>query len=243
MVEKLNPESDVPLHIQAENTLRRLISSGEYSYGKLLPKEVELAEKFNISRNTLRQAINRLVFEGMLVRKRRYGTMVIPAAMLSNARNWMSFSQEMKAQGYVVGNFELHVSWKLPPAQSVSAFFGRDKEQKLLCVERLRGKIDTPFVYFVSWFNPDLGLTGGENFLRPLYEILEKDLGVIVQISKEDISAQAATPFIADKLGIKEGEPVLVRKRLVYDVNNLPVEYNIGYYKADSFTYSIEFKR
>ena len=46
---------------------------------------------------------------------------------------------------------------------------------------------------------------------------------------------------MAAKLGIKEGDPVLVRKRFVLDKNNMPVEYNIGYYRADSFTYTIEF--
>jgi GntR family transcriptional regulator len=96
--------------------LRQFAASDEYTNGKILPKETELAEKFNISRNTLRQAINRLVFEGVFIRKRRYGTVAAPAVMLSNARNWMSFSQEMKARGYEVGNFELHVSWKVPEA-------------------------------------------------------------------------------------------------------------------------------
>ncbi len=47
---------------------------------------------------TLRQAINRLVFEGLLIRKKGYGTLLRENVM-SNARNWMSFSQEMHAQG------------------------------------------------------------------------------------------------------------------------------------------------
>jgi GntR family transcriptional regulator len=243
MVKKLDHNSGVPLHLQAETILRKFAASDEYKNGKILPKETELAEKFNISRNTLRQAINRLVFEGVFIRKRRYGTVVAPAVMLSNARNWMSFSQEMKAQGYEVGNFELHISWKIPEAKSIASFFGADGKRRLLCMERLRGKIDTPFVYFISYFNPAIPLTGNENFVRPLYEILEKDFGVIVHTSREEISAQGASTAMAEKLGIREHEPILVRKRLVYDVNNLPVEYNVGYYKADSFTYTIECKR
>jgi len=243
MVGKLNPESNVPLHVQAENILRKLIESGQYDDGKLLPKEVELAEQLNISRNTLRQAIHRLVFEGILLRKRGYGTVVAPRMMLSNARNWMSFSQEMHAQGFTIGNFEIHIAWKVPPMNSVSVFLGADKDQKVLTMERLRGTVDAPFVYFISYFNPSIGLTGNENFSRPLYEILEKDFGVVVETSREEISAQRVLPHIAEKLGIKEGDPILVRKRLVYDIHDRPVEYNIGYYKADSFTYTIEFKR
>jgi GntR family transcriptional regulator len=243
MVPRLDHKSSVPLHVQAENILRRLASSDEYKSGKLLPKEVELAQRLNISRNTLRQAINRLVYDGVLIRKRGYGTLVAPQVMLSNARNWMSFSQEMKAQGFEVGNFELHISWKSPSSSAISSFFGTDPKTKLLCMERLRGKIDNPFVYFISYFNPSIGLTGNENFVKPLYEILEKDFGITVQTSKEEISAQSASAAMADKLGIKEQDPILVRRRLVYDVNDTPIEYNIGFYKADSFTYTIEFKR
>ena len=76
---KLDHNSDKPLHIQAEEILRRLIESEEYKNGKLFPNEVELSEQLHISRNTLRQAINKLVFEGLLVRKKGYGTTQIYA--------------------------------------------------------------------------------------------------------------------------------------------------------------------
>jgi len=107
----------------------------------------------------------------------------------------------------------------------------------------LRGKKDLPFVYFVSEFNPVIPLTGSENFNIPLYEILESDFGIVVKTSKEELNAEAADEFIADKLEIKKGDPILIRKRFVLDENQLPVEYNIGYYRADSFTYSIECTR
>mgnify|MGYP003179998024 CR=1 FL=1 len=55
---KLDPNSEKPLHIQAEEVLRKLIESEEYKNGKLLPNEVLLSEQLNISRNTLRQATN-----------------------------------------------------------------------------------------------------------------------------------------------------------------------------------------
>ena len=60
----IDHNSNKPLHIQAEEVLRKLIEDEEYKNGKLLPNEVELSAQLNISRNTLRQAINKLVFEG-----------------------------------------------------------------------------------------------------------------------------------------------------------------------------------
>lgn len=68
---ELNHKSNKPLHLQAEEVLRTLIDSEEYKSGKYLPNEIELSQKLNISRNTLRQAINKLVFEGLLIRKKR----------------------------------------------------------------------------------------------------------------------------------------------------------------------------
>lgn len=237
---QLDPKSSKPLHIQAEEMLRELIRDEEYKKGKLLPNEVDLSKELNISRNTLRQAINKLVFEGLLIRKKGYGTTVAPLNVMSNARNWKSFSQEMKAQGMTVQNFELHICYKKGPDEA-NTFFSTSPDTSLLCLERLRGKPGLPFVYFISYFNPQIPMTVEEDMSSPLYEILEKKYDIFVKTSKEMISARGANAEMADKLGIQEGDPVLVRKRFVLDINNVPVEYNIGYYRADSFTYTIEF--
>ena len=66
---------------------------------------------------------------------------------------------------------------------------------------------------------------------------------MIANLSKEEISAKAASKFIADKLEIPQGEPILFRKRFVYDQGERPIEYNLGYYKADSFVYTVESRR
>lgn len=239
---QLDPKSPQPLHIQAEAKLREMIQQEEYRKGKLLPNEIELSKAMHISRNTLRQAINKLVFEGLLIRKKGYGTIVAPLNVMSNARNWKSFSQEMKSMGMTVQNFELHISFVEAPSEA-TLFFGIPQNEHLLCLERLRGRPGQPFVHFISYFNPQVPISVEDDMSMPLYDMLEKKYGVVVKTSKEMISARGANAFIAAKLGIKEGEPVLVRKRFVYDVNDVPIEFNIGYYRADSFTYSIEFSR
>lgn len=241
---KIDHDCSKPLHIQAEELLRKLIDSEEYKNGKHLPSEVELSAQLKISRNTLRQAINKLVFEGLLVRKKGVGTKVVKKGIVGGVKNWLSFSQEMKMLGIEIRNFELHISRKIP-TEEISNFFEIDAKAKTRCVvlERLRGNKEHPFVYFISYFNPQIPLSGEENFTRPLYEILENDFDIVVKTSKEEISARLAGEYIAEKLEMDPNEPILIRKRFVYDVNNLPVEYNIGYYRADSFTYTIEAER
>lgn len=241
---ELDHNSSKPLHVQAEELLRNLIDSEEYKSGKYLPNEVELSQRLNISRNTLRQAINKLVFEGLLIRKKGVGTKVVQKGIVSGVKNWLSFSQEMKMLGIEIRNFELHISWKRPNDE-ICNFFKLDKENPTKCIvlERVRGKKEYPFVYFISYFNPNIPLTGEEDFTRPLYELLENDYQITVKTSKEKISARLAGELIAEKLDIKAGDPILIRERFVYDTQQVPIEYNIGYYRADSFTYTIEAER
>jgi GntR family transcriptional regulator len=240
----IDHNSEIPLHTQAESILRNLIESPEYKNGKLLPNEVELSEQLNISRNTLRQAINKLVFEGLLIRKKGYGTKVVKKGIVSGVKNWLSFSQEMKKLGIEIRNYELHISLK-KPSEEIQTFFEIDQETKTKCfvLERVRGNKDYPFVYFISYFNPAIPLTEEDNFGMPLYELLEKEYNIIVKTSKEEISARLAGDFIAEKLEIKANDAILIRKRFVYDINNVPIEYNIGYYRADCFTYTIDAER
>lgn len=238
----IDHKSPIPLHAQAETLLRQLIAREEYQNGKIMPSEVELAKVLAISRTTLRQAINKLVFEGLLVRKKRMGTKVAQAGVSSKSNNWLSFSQEMKLRGITIRNFELHVTWVMPDAE-VIRFFQIKPEKTVLKMERVRGKTDEPFVYFASYFHPRVGLTGDEDFKRPLYELLEHEHSVVATISKEEISAMAADEFIAGKLRVPIGSPILFRKRFVFDQGERPIEFNIGYYKADSFIYTVESTR
>lgn len=230
-----------PLHIQAEEFLRKMIKEEDYKNGKLLPSETEMSEQLGISRNTLRQAINTLVNEGLLVRRKGIGTRVIQKSIVGGIQNWYSFSQEMKMLGIEIRNYELHISHK-KPTEEIYSFFSSNNittNERELVLERVRGNKEYPFVYFISYFNPIIGMTGEEDFTKPLYEILESQYHIIVKTSKEEISAQLAGDFIAEKLEISPNDPILVRKRFVYDTNNVPIEYNIGYYRADSFTYTI----
>lgn len=239
---QLNHNSSTPLHVQAENVLRQLIESEEYKHGKLLPNEVELSERLHISRNTLRQAISKLVNEGLLIRKKGVGTKVAGKSITGGVKNWLSFSQEMKMMGIEIRNYELHVSLKKADRR-IAEFFGIEEGTRCLVLERLRGNSEFPFVHFISYFNPKIPMTGGEDFSMPLYEMLEKNYKIVVKTSKEEISARLAGDLEAEKLEISANDPILVRRRFVYDYKDFPVEYNVGYYRADSFTYTIESSR
>ncbi|HEY3389670.1 MAG TPA: GntR family transcriptional regulator, partial [Prolixibacteraceae bacterium] len=210
--------------------------------GGFLPKEVELAKRLGISRNTIRQATNKLEYEGLLVRKKGVGTKVSENTLTTNLDSWHSFTQEMSEKGVVFVNFLIETNW-LKADSKIASFMQIPEETELLCLVRLRGFEDGPFVYFESYFHPRIGLTGKEDFTRPLYDIIEQDYHIAPAISRERIRAKSASAVTAKRLKIKRGDPVLVRERFVSDPGNRPIEYNIGFYIAEKFTYAIDIKR
>lgn len=234
--------SPIPLHFQVEELLRKMIELPEYKNGGFLPKEVELAKRLGISRNTIRQATNKLEYEGLLIRKKGVGTKVAENTVSTNLNSWHSFTQEMSEKGVDFVNFQIETKWVKADA-TIASFMQIPEQTEVLCLMRLRGFEDGPFVYFESYFHPRIGLTGKEDFSRPLYDIIECDYHVVPVLSREKIKAKSSSTITAKRLQIKRGDPVLVRERLVYDPGNRPVEYNIGFYIAEKFTYSIDIKR
>jgi GntR family transcriptional regulator len=239
---KIDHDSPLPLHVQVENLIRKLIESPHYQNGKLLPKEIELAKRLGISRNTIRQATNKLEHENLLIRKKGVGTRAVKNTVSTRLNNWLSFSEEMHNKGVEFVNFHIEVTWVTADTE-VAQILQIEEGRKVLKLERLRGVKKGPFVYFISYFHPRVGLTGKEDFSRHLYEIMEQEYATIAAISKEKINAIAATTDVAKKLNVKKGEPILLRKRIVCDPGDRPIEFNVGYYRGDSFSYEIDIKR
>jgi GntR family transcriptional regulator len=239
---ELNHNSEIPLHLQVESIIRELIKEERYLNGELLPKEEDLAKKFAISRNTVRHALNKLVYEGLLIRKKGKGTTVASKTVSTRLDNWLSFTNEMKNKGIEVRNFCLDIEF-VKSDEKLSAMFEIPLNKEILKLERLRGTQESPIVFFISYFHPRVGLKGDEDFSQPLYHMLETECSVAASLSREEISAIKADKNIAKKLRIKTGDPVLFRKRSVYDAGKRIIEYNLGYYRADSFTYAIDITR
>lgn len=235
--------SKIPLHVQVEEYFRKLISSEKFENGTLLPREVELANRLGVSRSTIRQATNKLENEGLIVRKKGVGTRVAEKkGLLTGLDHWYSFTNEMQEKGIPVTNLSVKVEW-VDANETIRTFFNSKSDKKVLKLSKLKGEASgEPIVYFESYFHPRIGLSENDEFSKPLYPMLEEKYGIIVNRSSENISARLADA-VAKKLKTDPASPVLLRERFVYDNGDRAVEYNIGYYRADKFIYSINIKK
>src|SRR3990170_4467927 len=95
----MRPEdSFIPVYYRLEKFLREQILRGALKPGDAVPPESQLAQQFSTSRMTVRQALSRLVFEGLVVRHRGRGSFVAEPR-LEHTRAFMSFEEEMEARG------------------------------------------------------------------------------------------------------------------------------------------------
>ena len=238
---QIDHKSQLPLHVQVENLIRTLIMEPEYQNGKLLPVEVDISNILGVSRNTVRQAFNKLVIEGVLIRKKGMGTRVSEKNIATSLDNW-SFTGEMLEKGidykdYLVKASEVNADKDVAEELSIAP------GTKVIMLERIRGTKKKPIVYFISYFHPRAGLKTSSDFTKPLYKLLEEQHSIYVSLSKEEIRAINADKEMAGYLNIQVGDPILYRKRKVYDPGERIIEYNIGFYRADSFVYTINIYR
>jgi len=239
---RIDHASKLPLHFQVEELLRELIEQPNYKKGEFLPVEVELAKQLGVSRNTIRQATNKLEYEGLIIRKKGYGTKVAEKSFTTQLDSWHSFTQEMNQSGIAFSNFLIKAEWIECDAK-IATFFNIPERTKVVQLSRLRGNENGPFVYFESVFHPRIGISPEADFNLPLYELLENQFNTQATVSRERIKARLATKITANRLQIKTGEPIMIRERFVSGAGDKPIEYNIGFYIAEKFTYSIEIRR
>ena len=224
------------LYIQIKDIYRNKILSGELKPGDKIESELEIQNKFQVSRITARQAILDLEKEGMVKRGRGKGTFVIwQPAIEEELSHIMSFTKEMEHRNRIPGTQGLTVSIEPLPKE-----FGSHSQEDMYCIRRVRTADDIKLVYFVSYFPLSTNLPmDPKDYSESIYEILDfKGTGLPVRI-EEKISAQIPDKEVRDALNIPKTLPVLVRQRLSYNQSNELIEYTTCYYRGDLYTYTI----
>lgn len=239
---RLDHRSRVPLHAQVESLLRDLIRQPKYQSGEMLPDEVTLARRLGISRNTLRAGISRLAFEGLLERRAGVGTRVASRPLESGMAEWGSFTREMERKGITVQPLSTDAR-SVAATEAVARALDVEIGRPVLRLDRLRGWDGQPVVHFRSFLHPRLGLTGREDFTRPLYEIIERGAAVLADRAHEELHAIPADATTAKLLRVRRGTPLLLRNRSVYDASGRPIEYAVVHYLSSRFALTLDIRR
>ncbi|WP_291255979.1 GntR family transcriptional regulator [Fusobacterium sp.] len=237
-----------PLYKIVEEKIMVLLQEKPYSDGFYLPTELELMKRYNVSRHTIRKAMENLVIRHIVEREKGKGTRKIleeKSVVKTKLNDWRSLTDEMSSKGYTFsyGSKKIDI---LDSTDELKRIFSLNGDEKIVSLQRVGVDI-VPIVSFVSYFNPILRLDNDKEFLegkfRKLYEYLEKSYEVKIVKSEEEITAKMPSKEIRKKLNLSKDTPILCRKRLVYDDKNRLIEYNIGYYNSEKFSYNVSLEK
>ena len=232
-------EDASPLYLQLARQLGDAVRDGRYQVHEALPSERNLSESLGVSRVTARKAIDQLVEQGLIVRKRGSGNYIAPHIELPLSR-LSSFSEELVRRGYQPSSRWLarHIT-EVAPDEQLS--LGLSSGATVARLERLRLADDVVVAYEVSVL-PSSVLPNPEEVERSLYEFLTRTRQAPSR-ALQHIKALNASSKLAAQLGVAVGQAVLFITRIGYLESGQAVELTHSYCRSDYYDFVAEMRR
>jgi GntR family transcriptional regulator len=245
MKNSIDRNGQTPIYEQIYKNLRNKIETEEISGGELFPSERELAERFGVSRMTVRQALNTLKNEGLIYHERGIGAFVSKRKLDVHTRNLVGFTEEMKERGLEPSS-QLLLAEIEAADEETAKDLGIEKGDEVFHLQRLRLADDSPMA-FEDAYLPASRYPNLANFnleKTSLYQILEEEYGTRMSHAEEILEAVIFDKEMAKILSVKPNSPALVVHRVVFSDANLAVESVKTFYRADRYraTFKLEKK-
>ena len=236
----------IPLYSQLKDRIISAINNDELKYGEKIPTEIEIMEQYNVSRITVRRAIEELVEEGYLIKKQGKGTFVIKnkieRKLTYSYKNTqpISFTKELELNNIIPSAQVIDLKI-IDPIEEFNKMLNINLNDKLIYMKRLRLANNIPtaieinyfsYTYFEELFNKNL--TGS------LYKILEEDFKVFpnknLQLELEVVKANDEQSKL---LNIPISEPLFLFFGITADNNNNPIHIAKRYLIASKYKFSL----
>jgi GntR family transcriptional regulator len=228
----LSKTDPTPLYLQLQKVLRDAIDARVVKADEAIPTERDLAERFDVSRITVRKAIDGLVSEGMVSRRRGAGTFVTAPRVEKSFSKLSSFSEDMLSRGR-----RPHSEWvsrsagTVTPEEALS--LGLSPGSLVYRFHRVRYADDVSMALEQSTV-PAYCLPSPEAVQASLYDALEK-AGHRPVRALQRLRAVAATAEQAEALDIEEGAPGLFIERRAFLADGRTAEFTQSYYRGDAY--------
>jgi GntR family transcriptional regulator len=223
-----------PLYSIIASQAEARIRSGAWQVGTRLPPERELCRELEVSRATLRQALDELEGRGLITRHQGRGTFVARARVQTPLSGFFSIMEALRARGLEVTTRVLRIE-VVDASRQVAADLARMPGDPIVHIERLRVADGEPLVLERSHLPLDLfpGLTGADLEHRSLYDILRDDHGRTVMEAVETIEPVILTPHECGLLAVPRHTPAILTRRITRDDQGDVVELGQALLRGD----------
>lgn len=235
----VNRALDVPLYAQIREILRAEV--GAMEPGNSIPSEPELQARFDVSRITLRKAVDDLVTEGLLVRQQGRGTFVQKLKVTHELNSITSWTEQLLAIGQVPRTLHLETE-EIDPPKRIARDLKLNSRDTAFVLRRLRLVNDEPLTLIVNYIPTQLvpGFIEKAPLRESLYETLAKEYGLVAARAVDMVESRSATDEEAKRLRVDPWDPLLCVSRVSYLADGRPLEVGLAISRGDRYQYRVE---
>lgn len=228
---------------QIAEYIRLQIRAGALRPGDRLPPEDELCKLFQVSRTTIRAALNELVLEGLIYRKQGRGSYVAEPKFEVAYPKLLSFTEEMAQKGLRADAKVLSLELS-PASQEVAEKLNINPNDLVIVIKRLRLANDEPIgmqtVFIPQSLCPDLQ---NEDLSQSLYAVLANKYGIKIYAGIDTYYAGVLNSEEARLLRSTPGAPAFIVERITFTSEGKPIEYVRSCMRGDRYKITLWLKR
>jgi GntR family transcriptional regulator len=225
---------DSLLYSRVESVLASEIADGALKPGDQLPTEDDLIRRFEVSRITVRRAIQNLVGRGVVEIRRGRGTFVAAPKIRHELTELSGFVEDMHAVGRKAT--ARVISKEIVTAdRTVADHLALTKGERVVRIRRVRLADNVPISFDETYLPLEIGKKIITNNLKvePIFSLLERKYDVPLIEAEYKLEAVGAESEVAAALRVKQGSPIFRIERTSYSTGNRPVDYEKLYYRGD----------
>lgn len=224
-----------PIYKVIENHVKDLIESNSLTKGDLIPSEKQLSEEFNVTRMTVRAALNNLAKDGYITRQRGVGSIVV-GKIYDNISAISGFTKELESKGIKVSNILVGLE-VIQADKELSEKLNIKEGDNVWEIKRVRLADGVKVSYMVTYMTLNLFPNLNKNSCEgSLYEFVEKNCGYKIAISEREVEAIISDSELEELLDLKETEPLLYIRQVCSLQNGEPFEFSHTYHYGYTLT-------
>ena len=226
----------IPIFREVAQKIRERVLDGTYVSSQRLPSEYELAKEFDVSRLTVRKAIDELIAQNILVKQKGRGTYAMQSQKIQSGRSGLQgFSEAAKAYGKesrtVLIQFE-----ETPFEEQLWETLQADSRETIYHIVRLRGFDEEPMtVENLHVRAKYLPFESEKQLTDSIFQLIEKKIEIAY--SHQEVEAVLVDTEMSRLLQVPVGNPLLLVHSITYSVTGVPILYDTSYYRADKYTF------
>ncbi|MDN5765883.1 MAG: GntR family transcriptional regulator [Humibacillus sp.] len=234
---RIDRDTPVPLYHQLAQQLEAAITNGALGPGDAFENEVAMADRLGLSRPTVRRAIQELVSQGLLLRRRGLGT-TVARRQIHRKADLTSLYDDLVREGGEPPSTSV-LSHDIVTDEVAASAMGLPVDTPLLHLARLRTTGDIVLAVLQNWLPPAYSdITVDELERDGLYSLL-RVRGAKPVVAHQRIGARPPSASERKHLGLTPSQPVLTMTRAAFDGMGNPVEYGDHCYRAQDYAIEV----